>query len=133
MVGAVKDRIFRQCVLQLVLGQDNVLLEDLDRHQLLRDAVAGQQDLPKAALAQHLQHFKFFKMVLFASFSVKIDRVDGLLPGFSFGAAGLASASDCVFCIFTSMRAFIHASASSSCSTRNDLSTKVVSCKRLFL
>lgn len=61
MIGGAEHTVLGLRVGHLVLLDDDLLLQDLDRVQLGGGFLAAQNHLAKGALSQHLQELKVFK------------------------------------------------------------------------
>lgn len=58
MLGLLEDILFSECVSDLVLLDDDLFLEDLDRVQVVGGLLATEDDLAKGSLAQNLDELK---------------------------------------------------------------------------
>ena len=61
MLGLLEDVLLGECVRDLVLLDDDLLLEDLDGVEVVGGLLAAENDLAKRPLAQDLDELKVFE------------------------------------------------------------------------
>ena len=61
MLGLLEDVLLGECVRDLILLDDDLLLEDLDGVEVVGGLLAAENDLAKRPLAQDLDELKVFE------------------------------------------------------------------------